>query len=286
MKMIARMISWGVDYEGSTRSAGLIRLGLAFLIWARFGNEMLPMFAEGAGGFAFRICYFVATFAMAAGIWSRLACAASALCLGVIYFYYGHFAGNAEWAAHHIYLLFVAAVFLAFTPAGRSYAFDRWIAVRRAEKQGVDPPMERGNLLGLRLIALQLVAIYFWGAVGKMTPAFLSGQRFQHFLYDFYSGVDFRAIPGFELLCAVAGSGAAFFELALVAGLLAPGFRRLFIPLGIAFHLIIYLFFPVLTFSLTMVLLYLAFIPADDVYTCLNRMQGIAPDNWKKLRID
>lgn len=266
MSVPGRIISWGIDYHGSTRPVGLIRIGLALLIWARFGYSMLPLHDLDVGNFTFRIVFFVSTFAMVIGFFSRFACLLSALCVAVLYYHYGQ-------VAHHIYLLFVATLFLTLTPAGSSYSLDRWIALQNAEKARRAIPPETGNLLGLRLIALQLAAIYFWGAFGKMNPAFLNGERFQHLLHDFYGGVPFESLPGFEWFCAAAGSGVALFELCLSIGLLTPGVRKLFVPVGIVFHLTIYVFFPVLTFSLTMILLYLAFIPADKVHDFLDRMQ-------------
>src|SRR5690606_28024962 len=120
---------------------------------------------------------------------------------------------------------------------------------------------------------LQLAAIYFWGAFGKMNPAFLNGERFQHLLHDFYGGVPFDTLPGFEWFCAVAGCGVALFELCLSIGLLTPGVRKFCLPSGIVFHFPIFVFFPILTFSLTMILLYLAYIPADKINDLLHRLQ-------------
>lgn len=276
MNFPTRFISWGVDYQGSSRATGIIRPGLAFLIWGRFGNHMLPMWELETFHFAFRIFFFVSTFAMAIGFFSRWACAASACCLGIIYFYLGQ-------TPHHVYLLFISTAFLVLAPVEKSLSVDRWIALKRAERRNLPPPEEYGNLLGLRLITCQLVAIYFWAAVGKMTPAFLRGERFQHLLAEFYGGIDFSAMPGFEWLCAAAGAGTALLEAALVVGLVAPGFRRVFIPAGIVFHLLIYLFFPVHTFSATMILLYLALIPADDFQGWLDWMQGRPPGSVRKF---
>jgi len=268
MNSLERFISWGIDYRGSSRSSGLIRIGLVFLIWARFGNAMLPMRELETFGFLFRIFYFTATLAMAVGFLSRWACAASAWCLGMIYFYYGH-------TPHHVYLLFIATACLVLTPSGKSYSVDRWLALRRAERKNLPPPEEWGNLLGLRLITCQLVVIYFWAVYGKMTPAFLLGVRFQHLLAEFYGGLNLEAIPGFAWMCLIAGGGSAILEAGLAVGLAVPRFHRVVIPAGVVFHLVIYVLFPVHTFSLTMILLYLAVMPADAVHWWIDWMQGM-----------
>ena len=37
-----RAFGWGLDYEGSTRTSALIRIGLGFLLWVRYANDFLP----------------------------------------------------------------------------------------------------------------------------------------------------------------------------------------------------------------------------------------------------
>jgi len=274
---LEKVIRWGVDYDGSTRSAALIRVGLVFLIWARFGFEMQPFHDPHPPDYLFRVVFFLVTFCMAIGFLTRYAVAGTAIALALIYFYYGHAEGKEAWTAHHVYLLLISSCFVLLTPSGRSYSVDRWIALNRSHTSGQTPPAERGNLLGLRLISLQLVIVYFWAAMDKLDPVFLSGERFQHFLYDFYAGVDFAALPGFEFLCMLLGSGTVILEFTLAFGLLAPPLQRYLIPAGLLFHLLIYLVFPVLTFSLTMVLLYLSFLPADRVHAVIDRLQDHEP---------
>lgn len=274
MTTIKRVVAWGVDAEGSSRSAALIRIGLAFLIWSRFGYVMLPLHDLHGTDMLFRAAFFGATLCMAVGFRTGLACAASALALGVIYFHYGHHEGRELWTAHHIYLLFIATCFITLSPSGHSYSIDRWIAVRRASKQGTPSPPESGNLLGVRLIAVQVALIYFWGAFGKATPAFLSGERLQHYFYYFYPGLDFSSLPAFEAGCMIAAITTILLEAALSVGLFTAPSRRLLMPLGIALHLTFYLLLPVLTFSLTMILLYLAFLPANRVHRWIDALHG------------
>lgn len=265
MTLLRAFTSWAVDYQGSTRSAALLRIGLVFLIWARFGYVMLPLHDLHLLDALFRVFYFVVTLMMAVGYKTRFACAASAVALGVIYHYYGIVLGNALWSAHHIYVLFVATCFIALTPCGRSYSLDRWLALKKAHASDTKAPREWGNLLGLRLIALQVSMIYFWGAADKLSPAFLNGERLQHFFYAFYPGVDFAAWPGFAWVCAAAAVGVVLLEITLSFGLHLASTRRWLLPVGVALHLSFYLIFPVLTFSLTMILLYLAVVPSDTI---------------------
>lgn len=269
-----RFVAWGVDHEGSTRSAALIRIGLVLVIWTRFAFHLQLYNDLHPGDALFGFFFFATTTAMLVGWRTRLATWGTTLAVGVLYFHYGFAEGRVNWTAHHIYLLFVATLCLALTPAGRSLSVDRWLALRRARTGGAPPRPERGNLLGLRLIGVQLVVLYFWAAFQKLSPAFLSGERMQHFIYMFYAGVDWGDVPGFAAATMVAAWGTVYLELLLAAGLLVPRFQRLLVPLGIAFHAAIYLTFPVLTFSTTMVLLYLAVLDPDGVHRFLEEMLG------------
>jgi hypothetical protein len=274
MTLLRRLVAWGVDHDASTRSAALLRIGLPLVVWSRFGLHLQLYNDLDPRDVAFGAFFFATTAAMAVGWKARLSTAGTAVALGLIYFFYGHGEGRLDWTAHHVYLLVVATAFLALTPAGRSLSVDRWRALRRAERGGPPAPPERGNLLGLRLIGVQLVAIYLWAAVHKLTPGFLSGERMQHFVYHFYAGIDWGDVPGFAAACLVAAWLTVYLELLLASGLLVPRFQRVLVPLGVAFHALIYLTLPVLTFSSTMILLYLAVLDPDAVHRLTARLLG------------
>ncbi|HMB94169.1 MAG TPA: HTTM domain-containing protein [Rhodothermales bacterium] len=284
MTLANQITGWALRYEGSTRAAGLMRIGLVLLIWGRFAGSMLPKHDLHLPWILFGMTFFVATGLMLVGLWSRLS---SLLVSGVVftnYFYFGHYLGNAYWAGHHVYLLAIACFFLALTPCGKSYSLDRWRALHRAERRGQPAPKEWGNLWGMRLIAFQLSMVYFWAAFSKANPAFLSGDRLQQLIYANFPGPDYSQFFLFEPLTMVAAIGVVILQLALAFGLHFPWGRKYLMPLGIVMHLAFYVLLYAFTFSLTMILLYLAFIPAGTVHRVLNQMQGVSmpearPDN-------
>ncbi|WP_176480245.1 HTTM domain-containing protein [Mesorhizobium sp. WSM3859] len=172
----------------------------------------------------------------------------------------------------YTYLLAVAALLIALTPCDRSYSLDRYLAVTRAERTGVPPPAERGNLWGLRLIVVQLSVLYFFAAFDKSNHAFLSGARLEQIFLWFYAGSDYPS--GLAWLATLVSFGVVALEYCLAFGLPFRATRRDLVLPGLAFHAIIYVTLPVYTFSATMALLYLAYFDADAVDKVI-ALQGI-----------
>ncbi len=188
------------------------------------------------------------------------------------------FVTNESWKHHHAFLLVMAALFIALTPCGRSYSLDRWLALRRALKSGLPPPPEIGNLWGLRLTAIQLSMVYFWTAYEKLYWGFLSGDRMELLAYNYYAGYDYASIPGFSAFCFVIAIATVILEFLLAFGLYIPKFHKYLMPAGIVLHVLFYILLPIRTFTLTMILLYLAFIPAASVHRFINNMhEGYRP---------
>lgn len=271
--MWSRFLRWAADLEGSSRSSALIRIGLALLIWTRWAAEVAPFYNPQPARLILAPALYVATSLMLVGLWTRLAVPAVALITGTMYLY-GSLASTSAWAAHHTYLLVIATVYCALTPCGRSYSVDRWLAVRRARRLGLPIPPERGNLLGLRLIALQLSTIYFWGAVDKTHWGYFSGERIEQMLMLFYSGSDYPALPAFHAVCAALGTGTVVFEYWMAFGLFSAKLRPFLVPLGVLFHAALFAAVPVRTFSATVFLLYLAYFDADDIHAALDDVQA------------
>jgi hypothetical protein len=177
-----------------------------------------------------------------------------------------------SWKHHHTFLLVMSTLFIALTPCGRSYSLDRWLALRRALKSGLPSPPEIGNLWGLRLIAIQLSMVYFWTAYEKLYWGFLSGERMELLVYNYYAGYDYASIPGFSALCCIAAITTVILEFLLAFGLYIPKFRKYLMFIGIVLHILFYVIFPIRTFTLAMILLYLAFIPAASVHRFIDNM--------------
>ena len=197
---------------------------------------------------------------MCVGLWTRVSSMGTAIIIAMM------FVMNKSWSHHHTFLLVMATLFIALTPYGRSYSLDRWLALRRALKTGLPPPPEVGNLWGLRLIAIQLSMVYFWTAYEKLYWGFLSGDRIEFLVYNYYAGYNYASIPGFSALCFVIANITVILEFLLSFGLYIPKLRKYLMPVGIVLHILFYVLLPIHTFTLTMILLYLAFIPAASVH--------------------
>ena len=157
--------------EGSTRPAALMRIGLVALIWTRYASDFLLFRNLEPYYLLHGISLFVATTLLFFGAWTRIAAVWTAITLVSFYYYLGFAKGIEPYTHHHTYLLGISACLLALSPCGASYSWDRWRALRRAEKAGAPAPLERGPQWAIRLIALQVTLIYFWSAFEKCNPA-------------------------------------------------------------------------------------------------------------------
>lgn len=265
------------DAEGSSRTAALIRIGLALAVWARFAESMLLFKDLSQIGLLRGVAFYVLTTAMLLGFRSRLSAFLTGMLLYAFYHYWGQGQGREPWAHHHVYVLAVGTTLTSLTPCGRSYSIDRWLAVRRAEKAGEAPPPERGPVWGLRLIMIQLGTIYVFAALDKTTAAFLSGERMEHFLAGHYLGIDHPSEGWVPVACQLAAVTTVALEFALAFGLPFARTRRyLFIP-GLLLHASFYVLLPVQTYTVTMFVLYLAYVDPDAAHRTIDRMQGLTP---------
>lgn len=271
--MTARFADWAVGSEGSSRSSALVRIGLAMLFWSRWAGELLLYRDQSPIGLFLAANFFVATVLLFIGYHSRAAAVWTGSVAMAMYYYFGHQLGREPWTHHHIYLLAVAALLIALTPCGRSYSLDRYLAVMRAERTGLPPPAERGNLWGLRLIVVQLSVLYFFTAFDKSNHAFLSGARIEQIFLWYYAGSDYPA--GLAWPATIVSVAVVGLEYCLAFGLPFRRTRRYLVLPGLAFHAIIYVTLPVYTFSATVALLYLAYFDANAVDKVIVRLQGI-----------
>jgi hypothetical protein len=276
-ELFQRFTDWAVSSEGSSRSSALIRIGIVLLFWSRWAGELLLYMNQSPLGLFLSANFFIATTLLFIGYHSRAAAVWSGVVGLVIYYYFGHELGREPWTHHHTYLLAISAVLIALSPCERSFSLDRYLAVLRAERQGQAPPPERGNLMGLRLIVVQLSILYFFSALDKTNLAFLSGVRLEHIFLWFYAGSDYPDIRGLPVIAMITAFAVVILEYALAVGLPFRATRRILIWLGLAFHAVIYVTLPVYTFSATMIVLYLAYLDADAVDRVIQRLQGLRP---------
>ena len=269
-------MAWAVDTEGSTRTAALIRIGLAALLWARWGRDLQLFRDLTPAGLALAPIFFLATTLMFFGLWSRAATAVAAL-VALAFVYAGEALSSAHWSHHNAFLLAYATALCALTPCGKSYSIDRWRALRQTRRAGRPRPPERGNLWGLRLMACQLSVIYFWSAYDKTAVAFLSGERLELIFRWLYVGsAPLPEMPGFHGLMLVASVTTVLLEYALAVGMFFAASRRWLVLPGMALHGLFFVLLPMRTFSLTMWCLYLAHFDADAVHARIDELSGVA----------
>ena len=268
LRLLQHFYNWGLCYRDSTRSVGLIRIGLVLLIWAEWAGELIFCRDIRLGTILLNSAFFLFTGLMCVGLWTRVSSIGTTIIIFVMYVM------NESWHHHHTSLLVISTLFIALTPCGRSYSLDRWLALRRALKSGLPPPPEVGNLWGLRLIAIQLSMVYFWTAYEKLYWGFLSGDRLEMLFHNYYAGYDYASIPGFSVLCCVMAITTVMLEFLLSFGLYLPKFRKYLMPVGIVLHILFYVLLPIRTFTLTVILLYLAYIPADSVHRFIDDMHA------------
>jgi hypothetical protein len=273
---IEDVLHWGAEAQGSTRPLGLMRIAIAIIILVRFGNELSLYQGESFSFLLLGIVFFALTSMMLVGYKAQATSAAVALTLAFMHFYMGRIGGHPGWESHHVYLLVVSTGLIALSPCGRSYSWDRYVALRKARGTYEIAP-ERGDLWPQRLIALQLAALYFWAAVDKTNWPFLSGERLQQAFIWSYSGRILEPLISAGPLLAPVATFVVVVEYILAFAILIRRWQRLILPAGLALHATFYLLLPVNTYSATVMVLYLALIDPDAVHNGLDRIQGTWP---------
>ena len=269
--------SWNfmVHEEGSSRPAALIRMGLVLLVWTRYAEDFLLYKNLEPYYLLHGVSLFVASTLLFFGAFTRVAAIWTAATLVSFYYYMGYAKGIEPYTHHHTYVLAMTGVLLACSPCGRSYSLDRWRALARAKQRGEPPPSESGPQWALRLMALQVSLIYFWSGFDKCNPAFLSGERMEHYAMYLYLGSDYPKSALFHPLMVGLAWSTVFLEFALAFGLWWRRAQRFLIPFGMIFHAMLYVLLPVGTYSLNMWLLYLAFLDPDAVHRFIDKLSGV-----------
>ncbi len=273
MPALQRLWAWTLLEEGSTRAVGLMRIGLAALTWNRWANDFLLFRNLHTNHVVIGFTLIVASAMMFFGVYSRVATAATGVALLGVYFEIGYGEGVESYTHHHTWLITVAVCLLALTPCGKSYSWDRFVAVRRAEQAGAPLPEEVGPLWGTRILATQVSLVYFWGAWEKCNPTFVKGTRMVHHYMFLYAGSDYPPnwlVQGLH----VSAIGTIVLEFTLAFLLWVPRLHRVLIPIAMLFHAVLYYTLPVGPFSLTMWLLFLAYIPSQRVHAVMETIHG------------
>ena len=272
-----QFVDWAIGTIGSSRSSALIRIGLVFIIWARFAADQQFFVNQLGWRTIFSVLFYLSTLGMLIGYMTRLCTFIVGLLVFVIYDYFGLFLGEMQ-VSSHMYWLGIAPLLLTLTPCGKSYSLDRWFAVQQAAKKKYTPPLEQGNLWGLRLIVIQLSMMYFWTALDKLQADFISGDRLEATFMLFYNNIVNveQVYWGFILLALIIIT----LEFALAFGMPFSRTRRYLVIPGLSMHALFYALLPVKTYSVTIMLLYLAYFDANIVHRIIDEMSGV-PNNQR-----
>ncbi len=264
--------------EGPTDLVSLLRIGLALIIWCRWGTEMAYYWRPHPEMWVMDTVFFLASTAMLVGFWSRTSTFITAATLFTGWLYFAPVHGmNSEFTHHHTRILMAANLFLAFTPCGGSWSLDRWLAVRKAREAGGEPPPNIGSLWATDLIAIQVSTVYFWSAWDKTQWGFLSGERIENMLVHWYFFDYPYWLPGFHEFCMFGAWFTLVVEYVLPFALFVPRFQRWLIPAGFLLHAMFFVVLPVGTFTCTMMLLYLAYLKPEQVRSVLGSMTDPLP---------
>jgi hypothetical protein len=272
--MLSRIVTHIVSYESSTRSVACIRIGLVCLLWSRFSVYLLPYKNLPTEQIAIGMLFFVASIFVFIGYYTRFWLFVLALVMILVYHYVGFVLDVEPITHHHTYLLCMTTVLLSLTPCGRSFSVDRLLLVRKSLRNNLPVPPESGALWATYLIGLQISSIYFWSTYSKLVPGFMSGERMEQIFKYYYCSFDFIDSSLFAPAMFLLAVATIILELFLALGLWFARIHVLVLPAGIIFHLILFYTLPVSTFSFTMILLYLVFIPPEKVHRVIDEVTG------------
>ena len=271
-----KFVAWAVETVDSSRSSALIRIGLVFVIWARFARAARPWDSDFGWPIAFSLLFFVATVARLIGYKARISTFVTGVLAISFYYFFGMVLGHEPYTHHHTYWIGIATLFCALTPCDKSYSLDRWLAVRRARKEGRRLPPEEGNVWGLRLIVVQLTMMYFWTAVDKLrSPSFLNGERLQGIFMSLYPhyGYWIESLWPFIVMAWIV----VILELCLAFGMPFRATRRYLVIPGLLLHGLFFALLPVGTYSITIALLYLAYFDPNQIHRVIDELSGVPP---------
>jgi len=255
-------------WEGSTRSVAILRILLVLLLWDRFGEASMALDRNAFDGarLGFMALFWVSTTLLLIGFHTRVAAVLVAVVASGQTWFLAWAYEIDELSRHHVYTLGVYALLMAFTPCGRSYSVDRWLALKIAERDHQPPPEERGPLWGLRLVCIMVSVMYVSTAWEKSYWAYVDGSAMEMVWLTLYFGSDVALFTGFHALTVLASGLVLALEWMIGFGLWSRRWRLHWIALGVFLHGSIYWFIPVATFTTTMMALYIAFFDPDEVH--------------------
>ncbi len=308
LKSIARKLSsaWKTFWysRGNTLSLGLFRILFAICLyletsttawWSVFAIEggfhlpyvwfIQPVTAETFGWMLNLQFPFIVLLAM--GLFTRLSCSALLLLQGYIFF------ADQMNFRNHPYLFLLILFLLLFSPADDALSLKSILRALKNRRPVIASLL--GSLQPLtfqRLIQVQVCIVYLYAAFHKLNSGYLSGAVLEYYMRDEFlrgqAGKILEAVLSESALFSLMDflhNGQTFLVVSLLALILefmiplALWFRKtrpFALILGIGFHIGLFLFMEVLSFSLTMIAAYLLFLEPE---TLVSRLRPIILQN-------
>ena len=258
------LLKRNLDIKASTRSSAILRIGLVFLAWSCFSNHLIIYRTfQSPDRLLIGILFFIFSGMLFLGWKTKFANIGLALILNVLILYFGVKDDFVQLRAHHANLIAMSITWLCFLPSGKSFSLDRYLAISKIKDQKHNFPNEIGEVWALNLIRVQVSVVYFFAAIDKSYLDF--NERLEQILQSAYFGSYFPW-ESFRIVILIISVFTVLILYLLSFGLFIKSWHRWLMPMGIIFHIFIYLLMPVRTFSLTMILLYISFLDPNDFY--------------------
>jgi hypothetical protein len=256
--MIQRLRAWAEE-TGPADNLALLRVGLVLVCWSEWGQQLQAFRSITVHHLLLSMAFFVPTTFMLLGWGTRIASVGTALVLQWIYWGEGMWLGKEAWTHHHSWVIVMCTSLLALAPTGRVLSLDAWWAARRGQ-----PLPDTAPTWVLKLIGFQLANVYFWGAWTR--PPGPSSAASACTTTPWACSLESDPMGAwFAPAMAALAVATVVIEYWLAVALWLPRQRLAAIVVGVLLHWVFYVFMPVGTFSVAMMVCYLAYLPPEDV---------------------
>mgnify|MGYP001178579604 FL=1 len=259
-----------LNLKASTRSSAILRIGLVILAWSLFADRLIIFRTfQSPDWFILGILFFIFSGMLCIGWRTKFSNIGLALILNVMVFYLGVRDNYSPFTSFPGGLIAMSMAWLCFLPSGKSFSLDRYIAKSKINDQNNRFHKEIGQVWALNLLKFQVAVVYFFAAIDKSYIGF--NERLEQIFQKAYFG-SYLPWEGLRFIIFLISVFTVLILYLLTFGLFIKSWHRWLMPIGIIFHVFIYLLLPVRTFSLTMILLYISFLDPNDVHYFLKKI--------------
>ena len=264
------LVKSNLDIKASTRSSAILRIGLVILAWSLFADRLIIFRTfQSPDWFILGILFFIFSVMLCIGWRTKFSNIGLALILNVMVFYLGVRDNYSPFTTFPGALIAMSIAWLCFLPSGKSFSLDRYMAKLKIKDQNNSFHKEIGQVWALNLIKVQVAVVYFFAAIDKSYLGF--NERLEQIFQKAYFG-SYLPWEGLRFIIFLISVFTVLILYLLTFGLFIKSWHRWLMPIGIIFHVFIYMLLPVKTFSLTMILLYISFLDPEDVHHFLKRI--------------